>query len=39
MIKTIHKSEYKKLKSMIGDYHQYILTHPKSLINRHYGLY
>lgn len=28
MIKTIHRKEYKKLKKMIVDYHQYISTYP-----------
>lgn len=39
MIKTIRKEEYKTLKGMISDYHQFITDNNNSLINRYFGLY
>lgn len=39
MLKTVSKDEFKKLKSILKEYYEYLLKNPSSLVTRFYGLH
>ena len=39
MLKTIHKTEFRKILSILEDYYEHLKEHPNSLQTRYYGLH